>query len=364
MRIAVCSQSHGSVHFLTYASFLASRGHGVTAVTNVDAVDAPVRVVNFARETVVSRALPKGLGWPQRAFSLWRALRAERFDVVSIHRMSPDAIIAAMVWNGPLVLTCWGSDILRLEERPAWVRRVLPLAVRKATLLHATCREIADRLIGMGADPRRISTFNYGVDLDVFRLREREPDPDRILSSRNLRPLYRPSDILRAVAALSASMPQVKLTMAGRGAPEDLEALKALAADLGILDRVEFPGHVTKDELAKRLRGAAVWVSIPESDSLALSLQEAMACGPFPVVADLPSMHEALSEPHALFVRDVSPRALAASLAEALARARTGAHVAPNRSVVEELGDQRRNLPRYEELLLAAAQSRAPRPLP
>ena len=105
MKIAVCGISPGSFHYRTYATYLAERGHDVTAITNADEVDAPVHVVNFARSTVMSRALPRGTGWTQRAFSLWRALHGHGFDVVNVQQMTPDGVLAALLWGGPLVLT-------------------------------------------------------------------------------------------------------------------------------------------------------------------------------------------------------------------------------------------------------------------
>ena len=235
----------------------------------------------------------------------------------------------------------------------------MPIAVRKATLLQATSQVIAERLLAMGADPGRISAFNYGVDLEVFRLREEDPEPGRILCTRGLRALYRADALLAALPVLLKGAPDARLTIAGRGTKGDLERLQALAQQLGVAAHVEFTGHICAEKVAERLRHAQVWVSIPESDSLAISLQEAMACGAFPVVSDLPSMREALAEPHALFVHDAAPEALAATLAQALQLARSGAHVQPNRAAVEELGDRRHNLARFERLLAAAAERSA-----
>jgi glycosyltransferase involved in cell wall biosynthesis len=52
---------------------------------------------------------------------------------------------------------------------------------------------------------------------------------------------------------------------------------------------VRFLGFVPHDHLIDLLPQAHVYVSVPESDATALSTLEAMACGCFPVVSDLPS---------------------------------------------------------------------------
>ena len=355
MKIAVCGSSPKSFHFRTYVGHLVAQGHDVDVITNVDTFEAPVRVVNYARRNRLSRLTPPHCGWIVRAWRLWRALHGNGYDVVNFQQMSPDGVIAAVLWRGASVLTLWGSDILRLSERPWWLRRLMPVVVRRATLLHATSEVIAERLLDMSADPARIAVFNYGVDFQLFRLRDAEPEPGRVLFTRRLWPLYRPAAIVRAMSLLIAEEPGVRLTLAGAGRPEDLEMLTALVDELGLADSIDFPGYLDKDEVARRLARAELWVSIPTSDSLAISLQEAMACGAFPVVSDLPSMREALEEPHAVFVRDVSPDALAGALVRALRLSRSGTHVAVNRAAVERFGDRRHNLDRFERLLLAAA---------
>ena len=363
MKIAVCGISPKSFHFRTYVNYLAAQGHDVTVITNADTVDAPVRVVNFARPTRLSRLMPPRTGWILRAGRLWRALHGHGYEVVNIQQMSPDGVIAAALWRGPCVPTLWGSDILRLGERPWWMRRLMRVAVRRATLLHATSQVIAQRLLEMGADPARIAVFNYGVDLQLFPLRDVEPEPGSIMFTRRLWPLYRPAAIVRAMPGLIAREPRARLTLAGAGHPQDVEMLTALVAELGLEDHVEFPGYLDKDDVARRLARAELWVSIPTSDSLAISLQEAMACGAFPVVSDLPSMREALEEPNAVFVTDVGPEGLADDLYRALQLARSGAHVPVNRAAVEAFGDRRDNLRRFERLLTdAAAAGRGHRP--
>ncbi len=357
MRMAVCGISPKSFHFRTYVNHLAAQGHDVTVITNADEFDAPVEVVNFARVTRVSRMMPPRMGWILRAWRLWRALHGHGFDVVNIQQMTPDGVIATMLSAVPVVPTFWGSDILRLGERPRWVRLLMPRAVRKSSALHATAHVIAGRLIDLGADPGRIAVFNYGVDLGLFRLRTAEPERGSIVSTRHLQPLYRHADIIRAMPLVLEREPDARLTLAGLAPEEDLDMLTGIVGQLGLSGVVEFPGRLDKPEVARRLAAAELWVSIPTSDSLAISLQEAMACGAFPVVSDLPSMREILDEPNAVFVRDVSPAALADSVVRALSLARTGAHVAVNRATVERVGDRSHNLHRYERLLVEAASS-------
>jgi glycosyltransferase involved in cell wall biosynthesis len=72
---------------------------------------------------------------------------------------------------------------------------------------------------------------------------------------------------------------------AGRLAPDPAyRKLAELAETLGVADRVEFAGRVTRTALPELLRSADLMVSLSEYDPAGTTLLEAMACGT-PVVA-------------------------------------------------------------------------------
>jgi glycosyltransferase involved in cell wall biosynthesis len=361
LRIAVCGIAPESIHLLTYVRHLVAQGHDVTLVTNKYEADVPVRIVNFTRHTRLIRLVPRGLRAVVRATKLWLALRSGSFDVVSVQQMTPDGVTATLLSPVPVVPTCWGSDILQLAKRPGWVRALMPRALRRGHMVHATSGEIEERVVAMGVPRERIATFNYGIDMTEFRLRDTPPDADLVVSTRGLREFYRAEKIIEAWPLLRAGRPDARLVLAGSGLPGDLERLRQLAETLGVADSVSFPGALPSGEVATLLRNAAVWVSLPPTDAVAISLQEAMASGAFPVVSDLPSMREGLDGGTGSFVADVSPTSLAAQLLAALESASTREHEASNRIAVSAYGDRAVNLPRWEAMLVAAAASRGAR---
>ncbi len=82
------------------------------------------------------------------------------------------------------------------------------------------------------------------------------------------------------------------LTLAGRGT--EMEACKALASELGIADRIYFPGFVTniEDYYAK----SDLSVSASRSEGLPFNVLESLACG-LPVVASRVKGHTDLIHP-------------------------------------------------------------------
>jgi glycosyltransferase involved in cell wall biosynthesis len=119
------------------------------------------------------------------------------------------------------------------------------------------------------------------IDLRRFAYRIREPLAPRLLSTRNLEPLYNVSCTLRAFARVQARFPDATLTVVGQGSQSD--ALRALAGELG-LRNVTFTGAVPPEQIHRLYDDADIYVQSPSIDNMPNSVIEAFACG-LPVVA-------------------------------------------------------------------------------
>lgn len=119
------------------------------------------------------------------------------------------------------------------------------------------------------------------VDTNRFRFRERRPLRPRLLSSRNLEPIYGVDNTLRAFKLLKAKYPEATLTVAGYGSEE--EKLRWLAASLGA-DGVRFVGRVEPEAMPALYDEADIFVNSSVVDNQPLSILEAFASG-LPVVS-------------------------------------------------------------------------------
>jgi glycosyltransferase involved in cell wall biosynthesis len=167
--------------------------------------------------------------------------------------------------------------------------------------------------------------------------------PPAVISDRALEPLYNVDTIIRAFATVRAEVPEARLVIANDGSQR--RRLESLARELGLQEAVTFAGHLSPEALRDALAAAQVYVSVPDSDSLALSTMEAMAVGALPVVSDLPSQTWIEDGENGLRVPPHDIDALASALKRALIEHELRFRaIAVNRVRVQMEGNLQRNI--------------------
>lgn len=118
------------------------------------------------------------------------------------------------------------------------------------------------------------------VDTTRFKFRRRDPLRPKLLSARNLEPLYNIECTLRAFRIVQDQYPDATLTVVGEGT--EGHQLRKLAHTLDL--RVEFAGKVAHDEIAPYFDRADIYLQTPNIDNMPVSVLEAFASG-LPVVS-------------------------------------------------------------------------------
>ena len=284
----------------------------------------------------LSRGSPRGA----IAHVRWirRLLRELRPDVVHAHWLPGFAFFAAVAGARPLVAMAWGSDVLRARRSQALVNR---FAVRRASLVMADSQALLDRLVALGA--RRWELVNWGVDLSLFRPRDRPTlraelglgDGPVVLSPRSLMPVYNPRVILDAWARLAAERDDVQLVLKHMGVVHEV------LGELPFAERVHVVGHVPYEQMADYYAAADACVSIASSDSSPRSVFEAMACEAPCVISDLPWVHEQIADGRDALVVPIESGAVADALRRLLSEpALAGGIAARGRALVEREHDR------------------------
>ena len=257
-------------------------------------VELPGQLCVFAREVLRAEA-SQPLGHYSVVHShYWLsgqvgALARDRWGVPLVHSMHTMAKVK--------------NDALAEGDIPEPSARIIgeEQVVEAADMLIANTDTEAKQLINLyDADPTRVDVVHPGVDLEVFRPRDRgevrrdlglPADAQVLLFAGRIQPLKGPDVLLRAVAALLERDPGLRphLVVPVVGGPsgsglEHPESLALLASALGLDDVVRFVPPVAQAELA-RWYAAADLVAVPSyNESFGLVAVEAQASGT-PVVA-------------------------------------------------------------------------------
>jgi glycosyltransferase involved in cell wall biosynthesis len=229
----------------------------------------------------VLRALPRLASW----------LRSVRADWIHAHYVTSHGTLAWLArrlygLRAQLVCSAWGSDILVAPERSAVVRWVTSRVLRASALTTSDSQHMASRMQALGA--REVMVFPFGLDA-------LPPDGgakvERLwFANRALEPLYAPHRILDVFAAASRVWPDAELVIANDGSLRSALEQAAAVAPWGA--RVRFLGRLESVTQAHWYDRARWYLSLPASDSVSVSVLEAMAHGCVPVLSDLPANRE------------------------------------------------------------------------
>jgi glycosyltransferase involved in cell wall biosynthesis len=277
---------------------LVSRGHSVQVFTT-DAFepgrrfDGPVPSIENGVTIRRFRNVSNGLAYGKYRFlpmGLMAALRKVDCDVVHLSEVRHE--LAILTWRTarkrqlPLVVSAHGTlpvgDGAKAKVKAlydeVWVR---PMISRSAALLAQTEHE-AELYERAGASREKIHLLPLGtadppagepVDLGV------EPDRRVVLFLGRLHPLKGVDRLVRGFAAVSHRHPDAVLVVVGRddGALEDL---RLLVDELGLGDRVRFPGAIFGDDRFAAYRRADLFAITPTHfEETSLAAVEAASVG-------------------------------------------------------------------------------------
>ena len=268
------------------------------------------------------RKLPALIRWLRRVDATW----------LHAHYLSSHGTLAWLARKAPgvrgaLVGSAWGSDILVTPARSAALRVATRAVLRACTLTTSDSGVMAERMRELGAGEVMVFPFGLETMPDASVLAHK--DDGLWFANRGLEPVYAPGRVLALFAA--AAPASARLVVANDGSLRG--SLQTQAATLGIAGRVEFVGRLDAAAQAKHYAAARWYISLPTSDSVSVSVLEAMAHGCLPVLSDLPANRELVRDgDNGLLVPD-GAATLAAEALRAL-HARADAVAASNRAWV------------------------------
>ena len=253
-------------------------------------VDVEVLVASDARQTVretVDGVRVTRIGTAATVASasinpgMARAIRQSAADVVHFHHPNPTGVLSYLASGrrGPLVVT-YHSDIVRQRVLGAVFSPILHRFLRGAHAILASSPDYAASSPVLQRHRERVRIIPFGIRAEEFeradagavsRLRG-ENGPRLVLGVGRLVYYKGFEYLVRAIVAVDG-----KLVILGDGPLRG--ALEALAAELGVGERVAFPGPVR--DLAPWYHAADVFVlpAVARSEAFGIVQLEAMAAG-------------------------------------------------------------------------------------
>lgn len=149
----------------------------------------------------------------------------------------------------------------------------------------------------------RVHIIHRGIPLPPFDARC-VTDPFAWLTACALTPAKNTAGVLRAFHEASLEEPRLTLSICGEG-PER-KRLERLASDLGIAGAVRFCGHVTRDDLFRRMQCAGLFILLSKKDSERLPnvVKEALWAGCAVISSRSEGIEELIPDDHIGFVVD------------------------------------------------------------
>ncbi len=204
-----------------------------------------------------------------------------------LNRIRPDVVICSEYNFTVLLVKHWcnvhkvpfisWTDGTRFSERNIKPHQKLfrKYVIKNSNGFIASSTASKDNQIFLGADPGRIFISELAVDIRRFESAGKKYVPNSTLIAVGGLIERKGIDLLLKALALISDT-DWKLKLVGDG-PE-ASALKSLAADLGILDRIEFCDFLSGDALTNAYESSGIFVFPTREDCFGLVTLEAMCC--------------------------------------------------------------------------------------
>ena len=260
------------------------------------------------------------------------------------------------------MVTVFDGDVLwKKDDVTLWQKLRTKAALKKADLITGVSASLTNACVVHGVERKRTNVIRRGVDLKTFNMQHDKaeirtqlglPESRKIvLSPRNLGTLYNLEKIVNLIPKITERIRDVLFVFIWHS-NENGEELKNRAAKVGILDKVRFVGRVEHDAVPLYHRSSDIMISISYKDSGPVALQEAMACGNVPVISDLPSVRELVTDKiNGFLVNPSDEKQIADAITALLLNDPLRAEIAErNWKIAQDKCDQEKEMQKMEDL--------------
>jgi len=234
--------------------------------------------------------LKRTIEWVLLLFTIKKKINRINPDIVIGYRITSYGFLAAWSRFKPCVIAAQGVTDVWPEDHwtTPFKAMIARYAIRHADLIHAWGNNMVSSILKYGANESRVFVMPKGIDIDIFHSDEKKENKVHTFCvTRSLYPEYGHMLILTAFKRLIREGYDLELIIAGTG---DLQTkMEEYINENKLEGFIKLVGKVSMAEIYNILNRSNVYISMPETEGVSASLFEAMACGCFPIVSDLPA---------------------------------------------------------------------------
>ena len=213
-------------------------------------------------------------------------------DVLHAHYLTSYGLLGVLSTFRPLVVSVWGSDLFVDARKSVFHRHIIKSVLEKADLVTVMANHMIAEVEKLSCVARKTIKVTLGVNTDKFNIEDRIQENGRtvILSNRVFEKEQNIEYIIDSLPHVIHKIGDVEIRFYGDGSRKVY--CQELAKKKGLERNTTFLGFVDHEQMANYYKQADIYVSSSTSDGDHVSLMEAMACGLFPVVSDIPANRE------------------------------------------------------------------------
>ncbi len=215
-------------------------------------------------------------------------------SVVHIQQANTYAFLTTLALKNqgiPLLLTAWGSDILLNPHKNFLLKKMVQYVLTHVQVVTADSDHVLNSAQKLVSQKLMLHNINFGINMQVCTNSGKE---NIIYSNRLHKDLYNIDKVILSFSKFVSSYDEWKLVIAGSGSETD--NLKALVSKLGLEAYVHFVGFLSQEENHNYYCQSKIYISIPQSDSVSISLVESILCGCVPFVSNLEANLELIED--------------------------------------------------------------------
>lgn len=258
-----------------------------------------VKEYNFR---IINRKISLLLSIPLFIYTWWKV----RPDVTNFHYLSSYGLLSLFVPKKNLILSTWGSDVNNFSQVNSGLHvKLIKKALSRFSWINAPAMHMKNKLIKLGADSNLIDVYQYGIP-EFEKKVSRSDDVVKFVSNRNWGDVYRIDKVIDGfVYLLDNYEVNAVLYLYGGGEKIGCRLKKLFGERPELVDYILLKGYTEHSVMISDMKLMDVFVSVPKTDGMPLSLLEAMEIGLYPVVSDIDANHEWIDSTTGLICNDV-----------------------------------------------------------